>query len=824
MADIFVDGDGNVIGNHNRVQVIKNTVIVRGENVRDRERASLHGLVSRYERWCERYTPLAGIAEVREAVTNGSLFDHEDPFIPPEFEKLVEHGFGPRTEVRREPVDDLRTAIREHRRIILLGDPGSGKTTTLWRLTYDYAEVALEDPQAPLPVFVRLGEYTSDEPFREFLRRHLGPLAPYLESYRASRRLILLLDGLNEMPHTDYAERVASIQAELDRYADEVVVVTCRPLDYVVKLKRLQKIEVTPLDEARIRTFLHNYLGEAAGERLFWRMAGGEEIEELWEVWEAAGGAWDAFWTAEEMPRNVYDHTTLVQDRAWRTLRDSFPPLLAMGRNPYLLRMTVQVYMGADERIPTNRARVFRAFVDVLLAREKDRHPEQWIATGQQEKALAGLAYAMQAERGQGTTVETSWAEACLQRTASNGDPARILYLATSATLLDGDETTVRFYHQLLQEYFAAWEMRRRAENGEAFTQYWPPDRWWEPSGWEETAILMLGMTSKAGALIRRLAEVNPVVAARCLTEGDPNVDEAARDFVIAKLIPAMRDEGVPPETRAQAGRALAKLGDPRPGVGVREDGVPDIEWCEVPAGPFLMGSSEDDTEAYNDEKPQHELSLPTYYVSRYPVTVAQFRAFVEDSGREVDERSLNDPDNHPVRYVNWHDAVAYCRWLTKKLRDVGGVSEPLRTWLQDEGYQVRLPSEAEWEKAARGTDGRRYPWGADADPNRANYDETRIGTISAVGCFPGGMSPYGVEELSGNVLEWTRSLWEDYPYDPTDGREDPDAKGPRVLRGGAFDLNARIVRCADRGWFSPDYRDWDLGVRVVVSPSSRTE
>jgi predicted NACHT family NTPase len=190
VSDITIQGYGNVVGDNNVVRVI-----VRGEDVRDKELAYLSGLVNQYERWRERYTPLAGIAEVREAVNSGSLFDHADPFIPPEFEKLVEHGFGPRTEVRREPVADLRAAVQEHRRIILLGDPGSGKTTTLWRLTYDYAAAAQENPRAPLPVFVRLGEYAADEPFRDFLQRHLGPLAAYLESYRASRRLILLLDG-----------------------------------------------------------------------------------------------------------------------------------------------------------------------------------------------------------------------------------------------------------------------------------------------------------------------------------------------------------------------------------------------------------------------------------------------------------------------------------------------------------------------------------------------------------------------------------------------------------------------------------------------------
>jgi formylglycine-generating enzyme required for sulfatase activity len=234
-----------------------------------------------------------------------------------------------------------------------------------------------------------------------------------------------------------------------------------------------------------------------------------------------------------------------------------------------------------------------------------------------------------------------------------------------------------------------------------------------------------------------------------------------------------------------------------------------------VPGEPFLMGSDpEKDTGSRDSEFPQHQVTLPGYWIGRTLVTVAQYRAFVEESGYAIAHQgSLEGPQDHPVVSVSWHDGLAYCRWLRER-----------------SGLPVTLPSEAEWEKAARGTDGRIYPWG-DQAPTQSlcNYDDNE-GNTTPVGRYsPRGDSPCCCADMAGNAWEWTRSLWGSdlmepefgYPYDPQDGRENLVAGDNvlRVLRGGAFNDDARLVRCACRDRSLPDLYDWDGGFRVVVSP-----
>jgi formylglycine-generating enzyme required for sulfatase activity len=211
--------------------------------------------------------------------------------------------------------------------------------------------------------------------------------------------------------------------------------------------------------------------------------------------------------------------------------------------------------------------------------------------------------------------------------------------------------------------------------------------------------------------------------------------------------------------------------------------------------------------------------------MARYPVTVGQFRSFVAASDYvPAEASSLEGPSNLSVTSITWHDAMAYCLWLGEQLQELAGrMEEQGGPWpnLAAGRLRVSLPSEAEWEKAARGRDGRIYPWGSEADANRANSAETGLFEASAVGGFRGGASLYGCEEMSGNVWEWTRSSYQPYPYEAADGREslEESAQIFRVVRGGAFGSISWRVRCAFRDGNHPGGRSGRLGFRVVLSP-----
>ena len=216
-----------------------------------------------------------------------------------------------------------------------------------------------------------------------------------------------------------------------------------------------------------------------------------------------------------------------------------------------------------------------------------------------------------------------------------------------------------------------------------------------------------------------------------------------------------------------------------------------------VPAGEFLMGSDPKvDKDACDDEQPQHQLFLPEFYIGKVPVTNAQYAGFVKATHRKAPDHWEKGAipagkAEHPVVNVSWQDAVDFCRWLSEATR-----------------RSFRLPSEAEWEKAARGTDGRIYPWGNQApDEKRCNFG-MKVGDTTPVGKYPDGASPCGALDMAGNVWEWTSSVYKPYPYAPNDGREDPGSRAARVLRGRLVHrLSAGCVRCACRYCYDPDNR-----------------
>jgi formylglycine-generating enzyme required for sulfatase activity len=240
-----------------------------------------------------------------------------------------------------------------------------------------------------------------------------------------------------------------------------------------------------------------------------------------------------------------------------------------------------------------------------------------------------------------------------------------------------------------------------------------------------------------------------------------------------------------------------------------------------VPAGPFRMGTSAEQESSLvvkfsiqpgvlQSEIPQQTLSLPGFYIDQTPVTNAEYKKFIESQPEQAvpfldnalaasfnwDKVTRTYPagrDQYPVTLVTWHDAVAYCKWAGQ-----------------------RLPTEAEWEKSARGGDGRIWPWGNDWDSEKANTAEQRRGDATPVGQFPSGASVYGALDMVGNVWQWTSSLDKPYPYHPGDGREDASAQGTRITRGGAWLFGAAFTRTATRSRFDPSGMSLSIGFRCA--------
>ncbi len=297
--------------------------------------------------------------------------------------------------------------------------------------------------------------------------------------------------------------------------------------------------------------------------------------------------------------------------------------------------------------------------------------------------------------------------------------------------------------------------------------------------------------------LVQLLIQINPVLAGRCLHEGRARVDPVTRQRVIEALLTTIARPEVALRVRIAAGEVLGCLGDPRLG-----------EMVAIPAGEFLMGEG----------PAEHQLFLPAYQFGKYPVTNAEFGRFIEAGGYQekawwteagwaakagpilghepwVEQRHWQDPylnkPNQPVVGVNWYECVAYCRWLSAET-----------------GQLYRLPTEAEWEKAARGQDGRIYPWGNDYQASRLNSeDEQAVLTTTPVGIYQSGVSAFGAYDCAGNVWEWCATKVSEaglkpYPYDTSENEWTSDylvGQYVRALRGGSWFDDQDVIRCAYR-------------------------
>lgn len=237
------------------------------------------------------------------------------------------------------------------------------------------------------------------------------------------------------------------------------------------------------------------------------------------------------------------------------------------------------------------------------------------------------------------------------------------------------------------------------------------------------------------------------------------------------------------------------------------------IETIFIPAGSFLMGIRKD-RNISNESIIEHEVELPSYHIGKYPVTNQEYAEFVKQTKYPVSKNSgwfgKKPPQSkldHPVVGISWYNALNYCQWLSKQTNQT-----------------YRLPTEAEWEKAARGTEGIIYPWGNSWNAEYCNWNNSDTTPVTT---YQSGQSPYGCYDMVGNVWEWTSTLWGHdwqessfaYPYRPNDGREDLAAPSTvhRIFRGGAFNEDKTKLNCTVRRWYAPTHQSKNCGFRVVL-------
>ncbi len=807
-----------------------------------------------YARWERHYLPLEGRLLLEPALR---LKDSGDQGISP----------------AGLPIADLRQALTELEkpRLVILGEPGAGKTTTLERMALDMARGRLRDPVGgKIPVRVDLFKYTDQRNPSDFLAcewQYTGLAETYGEAI-ARGEVCFLLDGVNQMPVDGRAQRIEKWAHWANSSADlpqgNFAVFTCRSADYTASL-RLPEVYVQTLDREHRR-------------RYFELRFGPEEAPRWWAEFE-------------------------------RRLSSSGQNFEHLARNPFMLSLLAD-NAAEGQGLSDNRARLMDGLAQRLLDHElqEGRQPpaltDDKLATlNAAMSALSRLAFHMQ-RRGEGTSLTDAEAREIplTDRGAMRLSFEEIIHLALCAHVLE--PTRVRrgkveqkgyvFYHHLLQEYFAARRLlelfRRGRRVGRHARVPWrriellglplrlgqamPPP---PVTGWEETLVMAASLAGKdVPAFVTAVSRCNLPLAGRCLAGAGAERPELAPQTadMRQRLLARQRNAWAHPRARLDAGLALGELGHPELHPQPFEFEGKTI-WAvlppmqPVPAGEFIFGSDPDDKQAYDDEiTSERRQSLPDFAAGRYPVTNAEFRWFIEAGGYR-DERWWSEagrtwkqggPDAHRGaidslldlrEFYKKQDLDTYARgrWLpgtrrywkrmvslkrddlmaqvrkqferpfdTPAFWDDLELSSPLRpvvgvNWFEAEAYcawlaavtgrRFCLPTEMEWEKAARGTDGGIYPWGKRFEPARCNSLESHFYATTPAGLYRGGCSPYGLFDCSGNVWEWTRSYYQAYPGSQAENKYFGEKF--RVLRGGSWFNDRGIVRCAYRNWYVPD-------------------
>jgi formylglycine-generating enzyme required for sulfatase activity len=747
-------------------------------------------------------------------------------------------------------------------RMVVLGAAGSGKTTFTNHLTYRLAKAYVDGAAAKdlpkrlqglLPVRLVLRKAAAHLPLeaacgqgamlwnalQDDLKVRLGEGAGLawrlLKEKLLGGECLVLLDGLDEVPEA--GRRRACLLEALQGPEGflkglpktQRVVLTARPYAYANPDWQLQGCKVfnlAPLSPQQIGCFVKQWYLSVRGSVNLDLSEAGARAEQL---------------------------AAVIAERSY---------LADLATRPLLLTQMAMVHSTRKE-LPEDRADLYEKTVDLLLVRWQKSGVGDKLRVGGQSvsvdaapirSVLAALAYqthrrqhGAQGAEGPGDIPFGELLACFIKKWPEVSLPDLTAYLENRTGLLvEREPETYCFAHRSFQEYLAACHLLDTSlELSADLRRLVDEDAAW----WREVILLAIGKV-RQGSLVSALDLLRntllPDELEQCpnpsaddwraaalgglglaelrVRERQPDLAELKRNLPRARkwLVGVLEKSTLPVRERVEAGNSLAALGDPR--FDMQCCYLPKDEmlgFVRVPGGAFWMGSDpERDPEAkeWKNEQPPHEVDVPEFYIQRYPVTVAQFSTFVEQS-RYVPKnmRYLKGVVNHPVVQVTWDDAMAYCAWLENWLREKG--PEGLH-WRLEQGWRVSLPSEAEWEKATRGADGRIYPWGDESDADKANLEKV-IGTTSPVGSFPGGSSPHGILDMSGNVWEWTRSLHRAYLYISQDGRENLQSRSSRVLRGGAFVNNRGYARCAFRNYLSPAVSDYGVGFRVaLVSPT----